>query len=138
MGPAGPDATAGAGEQGGHRLGDGPALQLAVVQAQQAAVAAGCPQRAIAGHRQCRIQGAGRQRRGAQFAQPKSVEPGVAAGPYRAVAILQQMPEPPAFGIDLMRDLASIETGRAKTTLLADADALERRLAARTKLASKP
>jgi serine/threonine protein kinase len=56
----------------------------------------------------------------------------------RAVAIMREMPDPPALGVELMRDLASIEAGRAKADLLADADALERRLAARAKLASKP
>lgn len=54
----------------------------------------------------------------------------------RAVAILSQMPEPPAFGVDLMRDLASLEHGTAQRQLLADADALERRLQARAALRS--
>jgi eukaryotic-like serine/threonine-protein kinase len=55
----------------------------------------------------------------------------------RAVAILTQMQEPPAFGIDLMRDLASIEHGAAQKQLLADADGLERRMQARAKLRSE-
>jgi tetratricopeptide (TPR) repeat protein len=56
----------------------------------------------------------------------------------RAVAILDRMPAPPDFGVDLMRDYAKIvEDPRARRLMLADADALERRLAARAKLASK-
>jgi hypothetical protein len=56
----------------------------------------------------------------------------------RAVAILDEMANPPDFGVDLLRDLAAIESGAAKKHLLADADALERRLATRAKLAAKP
>ena len=48
----------------------------------------------------------------------------------RAVAILTRMASPPASGIVLMRDLASILDDRtAKQRMLADADALERRRA---------
>jgi eukaryotic-like serine/threonine-protein kinase len=57
----------------------------------------------------------------------------------RAVTIMNRMPSPPDFGVDLLRDLASLlEDRRAKQLMLADADALERRLAARAKLATKP
>jgi eukaryotic-like serine/threonine-protein kinase len=56
----------------------------------------------------------------------------------RAVSIMNKMPSPPDFGVDLLRDLAGITSDRkAKRQLLADADALERRLAERAKLASK-
>jgi tetratricopeptide (TPR) repeat protein len=56
---------------------------------------------------------------------------------HRAVAILHRMPNPPDFGVDLLRDLASILDDRnARRLMLADADALERRLAERAKLAS--
>ena len=57
----------------------------------------------------------------------------------RAIAILERMASPPASAVDLMRDLASILDDRgAKLQMLGDADALQRRLAARAKLASKP
>jgi serine/threonine protein kinase len=52
----------------------------------------------------------------------------------RAVAIAQQMPTPPPFIVQVMRDLASVlDDRRAKQQLLADAAALERQLAAKTK-----
>jgi hypothetical protein len=58
----------------------------------------------------------------------------------RAVAIMAKMPSPPDFGVELLRDLAGIlQDRKAKRAMLADADALERRLAERAKLAaSKP
>jgi hypothetical protein len=50
---------------------------------------------------------------------------------------MSEMEQPPALAVELMRDLANLEAGRAKAVLLADAEALERRLAARAKLADK-
>jgi len=56
----------------------------------------------------------------------------------RAVDVLEQMPNPPDFGVELMRDLASLEKDpHTKKELIADADALERRLATRKDLAAK-